>query len=392
MPFIEAQRIKNLPPYLFARIEQLIAQKQKEGVDVINLGIGDPDQPTPEHIVQVLIKEAQNPANHQYPTSGGLLAYRQAVAGWYENRFGVKLNPRTEIVSLIGSKEGIAHISWCYLDPGDVVLVPDPAYPVYAGGAVLAGAVPYYLPLKEERGYLPDLAAIPVEVAKKAKLMFLNYPNNPTGAVAPRSFFQEVVAFAREFNLLVCHDAPYTEIAYDDYRPLSFLEIPYAKEIGLEFHSLSKTFCMTGWRIGWAAGNAAAVEALGRLKTNIDSGQFQAIQYAAIAALKGPNHTITQVNKLYQKRRDILVDGFNSLGWCLKKPQASIYVWARVPSGHTAESFAELVLNKAGVVVTPGTGYGAHGEGYFRMSLTVSPDRLAEAIKRIKENIGPVKF
>lgn len=392
MPFIEAQRIKNLPPYLFARIEQLIAQKQKEGVDVINLGIGDPDQPTPEHIIQSLIKEAQNPANHQYPTSIGMLAYRQAVADWYEGRFGVKLNPQTEIVSLIGSKEGIAYISWCYLDPGDVVLVPDPAYPVYAGGAVLAGAVPYYLPLKEERGYLPDLATIPVEVAKKAKLMFLNYPNNPTGAIAPRSFFQEVVAFAREFNLLVCHDAPYTEIAYDGYRPLSFLEIPYAKEIGLEFHSLSKTFCMTGWRIGWAAGNAAVVEALGRLKTNIDSGQFQAIQYAAITGLKGPDYPITKVNKLYQERRDILVDGFNSLGWGIKKPQAGIYVWARVPSGHTAESFAELVLNKAGVVVTPGTGYGAHGEGYFRMSLTVSTNRLKEAIRRIKENIGLVKF
>jgi LL-diaminopimelate aminotransferase len=392
LPFIEAQRIKDLPPYLFARIEQLIAQKQKEGVDIINLGIGDPDQPTPEHIVQALINEAQNPVNHQYPTSSGLLAYRQAVADWYEDRFGVKLNPQTEIVSLIGSKEGIAHISWCYLDPGDVVLVPDPAYPVYAGGAVLAGAGPYYLPLKEERGYLPDLAAIPVGVAKKAKLMFLNYPNNPTGAVAPRSFFQEVVVFAREFNLLVCHDAPYTEIAYDGYRPLSFLEIPYAKEIGLEFHSLSKTFCMTGWRIGWAAGNAAAVEALGRLKTNIDSGQFQAIQCAAIAALKGTDHAITQVNKLYQERRDILVDGFNSLGWRLKKPLASIYVWARVPSGHTSESFAELVLNKAGVVVTPGTGYGAYGEGYFRMSLTVSTERLTEAIRRIKENIGPVNF
>lgn len=392
MLFVEAQRIKNLPLYLFARIEQLVAQKQKEGVDVINLGIGDPDQPAPEHIVQTLIKEACNPANHQYPSSSGMLAYRQAVANWYERRFGVRLDPQTEIISLIGSKEGIAHISWCYLNPGEIVLVPDPAYPVYAGGAVLAGAIPYYLPLKEEREYLPDLAAVPVEIAKKAKLMFLNYPNNPTGAVAPRSFYQEVVAFARKFNILVCHDAAYTEVAFDSYRPLSFLEVPLAKEVGVEFHSLSKTFCMTGWRIGWVAGNAMVIDALRRLKTNIDSGQFQAIQYAAITGLNGSQDTITRVNKLYQQRRDILVDGFNSLGWRLKKPQAAIYVWAPVPLGHTSESFTELVLDKAGVVVTPGTGYGTCGAGYFRMSLTVNTNRLEEAIRRIKKNIGPVKF
>ena len=287
LDFKEAQRIKNLPPYLFARIEKLIAEKREAGVDVISLGIGDPDQPTPGYIIDELCKEAANSANHQYPSSVGMAEYRQAVAGWYQRRFGVALDPRREVVSLIGSKEGIAHISWCYLNQGDTVLVPDPGYPVYAGGAILAGAEPYAMQLKSEKGFLPDLSEIPAGVAQKAKLMFINYPNNPTGAVANEGFYRDVIDFARQYNILVCHDAAYSEMAYDGYRPLSFMEIPGAREVGIEFHSVSKTYNMTGWRIGWAVGHPEVVEALGRLKSNIDSGQFQAIQHAAIAGLSG---------------------------------------------------------------------------------------------------------
>lgn len=392
MKIIEAQRIKNLPPYLFARIERMIAQKRAEGVDIISLGIGDPDMPTPDYIIEELSREAKNPANHQYPSSVGMINFRQAVADWYGRRFGVELDPKTEVVSLIGSKEGIGHISWCYLDPGDTVLVPDPAYPVYAGGAILAGAVPYYVPLTAERGFLPDFADIPSDVAKKAKMMFLNYPNNPTGAVATEAFFREAVAFAREYQILICHDAPYTEVAFDGYKPISFLQTPGAKEVGIEFHSVSKTYNMTGWRIGWASGHPDVVEALGRLKSNLDSGQFQAVQYAAIAALSGPQDIVAYNNGVYRERRDILVDGLNEIGWKLEKPKATIYVWAPVPPGHTSESFAELVLEKAGVVVTPGTGYGPKGAGYFRMSLTLSTGRLKEAIERIKKQVGTVKF
>lgn len=390
--FDEAQRIKNLPPYLFARIEKLIAEKREAGVDVISLGIGDPDQPTPDYIIDELCREAAVSANHQYPSSVGLMGYRQAVADWYQRRFGVKLDPSREVVSLIGSKEGIAHISWCYLDPGDTVLVPDPGYPVYAGGSILAGAVPYAVPLLPERGFLPDLGAIPAEVAQKAKLMFINYPNNPTGAVAGESFYRDVVDFARQYQMLICHDAAYSEIAYDGYRPLSFMEIPGAREVGIEFHSVSKTYNMTGWRIGWAVGHPEVVEALGRLKSNIDSGQFQAIQYAAMAGLNGSDEIVQKMCAIYQERRDILIDGLNNLGWNLDKPKATFYIWAPVPAGHTSESFAELVLDKAGVVITPGTGYGEMGAGYFRMALTIGKERLLEALARISNSIGSVKF
>ncbi|WP_449241354.1 LL-diaminopimelate aminotransferase [Desulfoscipio gibsoniae] len=392
MQFEQAQRIKNLPPYLFARIEKLIDEKRAAGVDVISLGIGDPDMPTPGYIIEELQKQAENRVNHQYPSSVGLPAYRQAVARWYGNRFGVELDAASEVVSLIGSKEGIAHISFCYLNPGDVVLVPDPGYPVYAGGAILAGAEPYYMPLTAEKGFLPDLSAIPAAVARRAKMMFINYPNNPTGAVADEEFYRQVISFAREYNILVCHDAAYSEMAYDGYKPLSFLQFPGAKEVGIEFHSVSKTYNMTGWRIGWAAGHAQVVEALGRLKSNIDSGQFQAVQYAAIQGLTGPRDAVLQMQKVYQERRDILVDALNSMGWQLEKPRATFYVWAPVPAGHTSESFAELVLDKAGVVITPGTGYGANGAGFFRIALTVEKERMMEALERMKKNIGTVKF
>ncbi|MHB1041897.1 MAG: LL-diaminopimelate aminotransferase [Eubacteriales bacterium] len=392
MNFTEARRVANLPPYLFARIERLIAEKREAGVDVISLGIGDPDQPTPEHIVREMTKEAQNPANHQYPSSAGLLGYRRAVADWYKGRFGVELDPRTEVVSLIGSKEGIAHISWCYLDPGDTVLVPDPGYPVYAGGAILAGAVPYYYSLLPEKGFLPDLKAIPAEVAGRAKMMFVNYPNNPTGAVAGEDFYRQVVEFAREYKILVCHDAAYSDVAYDGYRPLSFLQTPGAREVGIEFHSVSKTYNMTGWRVGWAAGNPQVVESLGRLKSNIDSGVFQAIQYAAAAGLTGPQDIVESQNLVYRERRDVLVEGLNSLGWRLEKPKATFYVWAPVPAGHTSESFAELALDRAGVVITPGTGYGRNGAGYFRAALTIEKERIKEVIERLRKTIGRVCF
>lgn len=383
-----ARRLKTLPPYLFARIEQKIEEAKSKGVDVISLGIGDPDLPTPEHIVDVLVEQARNPENHRYPTSVGLLSFRTAVANWYEKRFGVSLDPRSEIVTLIGSKEGIAHISFCYLDEGDFALVPDPGYPVYSIGAALAGAGNYYLPLEEKNGFLPDLSSVPSDVARKAKLLFINYPNNPTGAIADKKFYQDVVSFARYYDIIVCHDAAYSEITFDGYVAPSFLEVEGAKEVGIEFHSLSKTYNMTGWRIGWAAGNAEVIKALATLKSNLDSGVFQAIQYAGIAALEGPQDCIEKMKAVYQERRDIAVAGLRSLGWDGSLPRATFYMWVRVPDGYDSTQFAEVLLEKAGVVVTPGVGYGERGEGYFRIALTVDKQQLEEAFKRIRDAFG----
>jgi LL-diaminopimelate aminotransferase len=383
-----ADRVAALPPYLFARIEKKIEECKSREIDVISLGIGDPDLPTPPHIVQALKEQADNPANHRYPSSVGLPAFRRAVTDWYLKRFDVLLDPGSEVVTLIGSKEGIAHISFCYLNPGDCALIPDPGYPVYGIGAALAGAESYMLPLKAERGFLPDLAAVPADVARRAKILWLNYPNNPTGAVASLDFFQEAVSFARSFDLIICHDAPYTEITFDGYIAPSFLQAPGAREVGIEFHSLSKTYNMTGWRLGWAAGNAEIVRALGSLKSNLDSGAFQAVQYAGIAALTGPQTCVQQMRQVYQERRDIVVSGLRSLGWRVDPPRASIYVWAPVPPPYTSEEFAELVLEKSGVVLTQGNGYGATGEGWFRISLTTPTERLIEAFRRLKETFG----
>ncbi len=385
-----ADRVAVLPPYLFARIEQKIAECRNRGVDVISLGIGDPDLPTPPHIVQALKEQADNPQNHRYPSSAGLLAFRRAVADWYRDRFGVSLDPQSEVVTLIGSKEGIGHISFCYLNPGDYALVPDPGYPVYSIGAVLAGAENYTLPLKAERGFLPDFAAVPAGVARRARLLWLNYPNNPTGAVASLDFFREAVSFARSFDLIICHDAPYTEITFDGYVAPSFLQAEGAREVGIEFQSLSKTYNMTGWRLGWAAGNAEIVKVLGTLKSNLDSGVFQAIQYAGIAALSGPQDCVRSVRQVYRERRDIVVQGLRSLGWQVDPPRGTIYVWVPVPPPHTSTEFAELVLEKAGVVLTPGIGYGQCGEGWFRISLTTPTERLTEAFKRLKSSFGGV--
>lgn len=386
-----ADRLASLPPYMFAGIEQKTEEARRRGVDVIDLGIGDPDIPTPPHIVRALQEQATNPDNHRYPTSRGLTAFRQAVAAWYLKRFGVRLDPGSEVVTLIGSKEGIAHISFCYLNAGDYALIPDPAYPVYGIGAALAGAEKYLLPLRAERGYLPDLAAVPTDVARRAKLMFLNYPNNPTGAVAGLDFFREAVSFARNFDLIVCHDAPYTEITYDGYVAPSFLQAEGAREVAIEFHSLSKTYNMTGWRLGWAAGNADAIGALRTLKSNLDSGVFQAVQYAGIAALEGPQDSVRQMRQVYRERRDIVLQGLNSLGWQVDPPRAAIYVWVPAPPRYSSTDFAELVLEKAGVVITPGIGYGSYGEGYFRISLTIPTERLTEAFRRLQGIAGLVK-
>ena len=383
----EAKRIQSIPPYLFARIEKKIDELKEKGIDVISFGIGDPDLPTPDYIIDKMAEAIKDPANHQYPSSVGMISFRRAVADWYKKRFDVDLDPATEVVSLIGSKEGIANINYCYVDPGDINLVPDPGYPVYGIGTMLAGGESYYMPLKEENGYLPDFTAIPEDIAAKAKLMFLNYPNNPTGATATREFFEEAVAFA-----IICHDAAYSEVAYDGYVPVSFLEIDGAKDVGIEFNSVSKPFNMTGWRIGFAVGNAKVIETLGRYKSNVDSGAFQAVQIAAMEGLANGDETIEKMHQIYAKRRDLVVDAFNSLGWNLPKPKATFYIWAPVPKGFTSESFAEYVLEKAAVIVTPGNGYGAAGEGYFRISLTLPEERVAEAAERLRDHLDQVTF
>ncbi|HPT68863.1 MAG TPA: LL-diaminopimelate aminotransferase [Syntrophomonas sp.] len=384
--------MQNLPPYLFARIEQKIAEAKENGIDIINLGIGDPDIPTPKHIIDRMASSIYDSANHQYPSSVGLLEFRAMVADWYSRRFKVQLDPKTEVVTLLGSKEGIAHISFTYLDKDDISLVPDPGYPVYGIGTLLAGGQSYIMPLKPENGFLPVLEDIPAEIARKAKLMFLNYPNNPTGAIAGLDFFAKVVEFARQYDILVCHDAPYSEMAFDGIVLPSFLQAPGAKDVAIEFHSLSKTYNMTGWRIGWAAGNRDAVEALGRFKSNVDSGVFQAIQYAGIEALKGPQESIKESCAIYQERRDIAMAGLSKMGWNIEPPQATFYLWAPVPQGFTSASFAELMLDKAGVIITPGNGYGEYGEGYFRIALTVPRERMQEAFDRMYNVLGKVEF
>jgi LL-diaminopimelate aminotransferase len=379
-----SQRLEKLPPYLFVEISRKIAEKRAQGVRVISFAIGDPDIPTPPHIIEALREAALDPSNHRYPETEGLPELRRAIAAWYRRRFGVDLNPEEEVLPLIGSKEGIGHVALCLIDPGDVALVPDPAYPVYAMGTVIAGGQPYYLPLREENNFLPDLTQVPEEVARRAKVLWINYPNNPTGAVADLAFFREVVAFARRYDLVVCHDAPYTEVAFDGYRPPSFLEVPGAKEVGIEFHSFSKSYNMTGWRIGMAVGNARLIRALRDVKSNLDSGIPQAIQRMAIAALEGPQECIEEHNRIYQARRDRLVEALRRLGLRVRPSLASLYLWARVPEGETSVGFAERLLEEAAVVVTPGVGYGPSGEGYVRLSLTIPDDDLEEGLRRLE--------
>ena len=378
-----AHRVENLPPYLFAEISRKIAAKRAAGADIVTFAIGDPDIPTPSHIVDALVEAARDPANHRYPESEGLPELRQAIARWYERRFGLSFDPETEVLPLIGSKEGIGHIALCFIDPGDVALVPDPGYPVYSIGTMFAGGSCHFLPLREENDFLPDFAAVPPDVADRAKVLWLNYPNNPTGAVAGPDFFAEAVSFAKAHDIAVCHDGPYSEVAFDGYRPVSFLQAKGARDVGIEFHSFSKTYNMTGWRIGMAVGNARMIDALRRVKSNLDSGIPQAIQKMAIAALEGSQESIGEHNAVYQRRRDRLVAALQSLGLRVRLPRASLYVWARVPAGFTSASFAERLLDDLSIVVTPGSGYGDHGEGYVRLSQTLPDDRLEEGLRRL---------
>ena len=364
-----SKRIASLPPYLFVEITRKIAEKQAKGEDVVSFAIGDPDIPTPPHVIEKLCQSSRDPVNHRYPESAGLPELRQAIANWYEQRFGVSLDPDTEVLPLIGSKEGIAHIALCFIDPEDTALVPDPGYPVYSVGTTLAGGQPYYLPLLEKNDFQPDYTSVPEEILEKARLLWINYPNNPTGAVADLDFFNRTVEFARLHNLAVCHDGPYTEVAFDSYKPVSFMQTEGAREVGVEFHSLSKSYNMTGWRIGMVVGNAEMVDALKRVKSNMDSGIPQAIQHAAIEALRGPQDCIEEHNTIYQRRRDLVIEVLNNIGLEAKPPRASLYIWAKVPEGYNSVDFTDDLLEQVGVVVTPGVGYGKNGEGYIRLSL-----------------------
>jgi len=384
MQIEKAKRIEQIPPYLFAEIDKKKEELRRKGMDLIDLGIGDPDLPTPSLIIERLKKAADNPKNHRYPSYEGMIEFRTAVAQWYGRRFGVKLDPKTEALSLIGSKEGIAHIPLAFVNPGDYVLVPTPGYPVYRVATLFAGGIPYFLPLRRENGFLPNLSDIPKEIAEKSKILFINYPNNPTSAIAERSFFEEVVAFAKRHRIIVCHDAAYSEIAFDGYQPLSFLQVEGAKEVGVEFHSLSKTFNMAGWRIGFAVGCPEIVSGLGRVKTNIDSGVFQAIQEAGVEALQHLDTPLPEIIEIYERRRDVLVKGLREVGLEVDRPKATFYLWIEVPGGYTSAQFATLLIEQAGIVVTPGNGFGEEGEGYFRMALTVDETRLKEAIERLK--------
>jgi LL-diaminopimelate aminotransferase len=384
MKIEQADRLKALPPYLFAELDRMKAEVAARGVDIISLGIGDPDLPTPNHIIERLQRAVENPRHHQYPSYEGMPEFRKAVADWYRSRFSVNLDPAKEVVSLIGSKEGIAHTPLALVNPGDIVLCPDPAYPVYSIGTLFAGGEVHTMPLLEKNGFIPDLEAVPENIRNRAKIIFLNYPNNPTTATAKRAFFEEVVDYARRYEIMVCHDAAYTEVYYDDKAPLSFLEVPGASEVGVEFHSLSKTYNMTGWRIGWVCGNADAIGAIGRIKTNIDSGIFQAVQEAGIEALETDQGTAADLRRIYQARRDLACDFLSRKGFSFMVPEATFYLWAKTPEGMSSAQFAGRMLTETGVVLTPGNGFGHYGEGYFRISLTVNEDRLSEALSRLE--------
>ncbi len=378
-----ADRIENLPPYLFAEIDKKISQKRRAGADVIDLGVGDPDIPTPEHIIDACCKAANKPENHRYPSYEGMLSFRQAVAERYERDYDLKLSPEDEVITLVGSKEGIHNMHFALVNPGDIVLCSNPGYPVYATGTTFAGGVPHSMPLLKENNFLPDLDAIPKDVAKSAKIMWINYPNNPTAAVADRGFYEDVVDFAKDNDIVVCSDEAYSAIAYD-FKPPCFLEVEGAMDVGIVFDSLSKMYNMTGWRIAYAVGNSKIISGLGSVKTNIDSGASQIIQEAGIAALTSSQDCIKENIKTYQKRRDALVDGLNDIGLACQKPKATFYVWLEVPGGDSM-AFANRLLDRASVVCTPGVGFGKYGEGFVRIALTQPVDRIKEAVDRIGE-------
>lgn len=380
-----SERLNRIPPYIFAEIDRKIDEAKAKGYDIISLGIGDPDTPTLSHIVEDMHKSIDNPATHNYPPYQGTKDFRKSCADWMKRRYNAELDPENEVLALIGSKEGIAHVFLAYVDPGDYTLVPDPAYPVYQNATYLAGGIPYFMPIGPDNNYLPDLDKIPEEVARKAKLMFLNYPNNPTGAVANLEYFKKVLEFAKKYDILICHDQAYCEMTYDGYVAPSFFEIEGAKDHCIEFFSHSKTYNMTGWRIGWAAGGAKLMKPLSTIKNNIDSGAFKAIQNAGIIALETPQAEIDRLNAMYAGRRDIMVEGLKELGWEVRNILATFYIWLPVPKGMTSVEFAEVMLEKAHLVVPPGNGYGPNGEGFFRIAITVGEEKLREALARMKK-------
>jgi len=383
-----SRRLEAIPPYKFQELEQQIADKRAAGIDVISLGIGDPDQPTYPHVVEAMQEAVANPAYHRYPSNRGRDEFRQGLSEFYDRRFGVEIDPKTEVIPAIGAKECIYNLCFAFLDPEDVALASDPGYPVYTAGPILAGANAELLPLVPELGFAPDLTAVPADVASRARLMFVNYPNNPTGAVVPEGFFDTVVSFAREYEILVVHDNAYSETTYDGYVAPSFLATPGAKEVGVEVFSLSKGYNMTGWRCAAILGNAEAIQTYWRLKTNVDSGLFEAIQMAGVAALQGPGEPMEKMNAIYTRRRDLVVSALREIGVEVASPKGTIYVWAPVPEGHTSTSFCELVLEEAAVVISPGSMYGPSGEGFFRIALTAPDDRIEEAVERMREHLS----
>ena len=378
-----SERMNRVPPYLFVQISRKIAEKKAQGIEVISFGIGDPDIPTPDYVIDALGEASHDAPNHRYPESEGLPEFREGVADWYQRRFGVKLDPEKEVVSLIGAKEGIGHVAFCFLDAGDIALVPDPGYPVYAMGTLFAGGESYMLPLNAENDWLPDLDSIPGDVASKAKLLWLNYPNNPTGAVADLEYYRKAIQFAESHDIAIMHDACYTEVAYDGYRPPSFLQAEGAMEVGIEFHSLSKSYNMTGWRIGMAVGNADMIDALLTIKSNLDSGVPQAVQHMAIEAMKRPLESVDERNAVYQNRRDRIVPVLKDMGMKVESPKAGLYIWAGVPEGYTSAEFAEKLLEDTDVLMIPGGNYGAAGEGYVRLSITLQDDLIDKALDRV---------
>jgi len=383
-----AKRIEKLPPYLFAEIDRKVAEARARGADIISFGVGDPDLPTPAHVVEALAEAARDVSTHRYPSYTGMPEFRRAIADWYARRFDVAVDPDTQVQPLVGSKEGIFHLPIAFIDPGDVALVPDPGYPVYETGTILSHGEPVLLPLTEENDFRPDLATIDQEILDKAKVLWLNYPSNPTAACVDLSFFSEAVEFCKRHGLLLCHDAAYTEITYDGYVAPSVLQVPGAMDCAIEFHSLSKTYNMTGWRIGWVAGAPEAIEAVKRLKTNIDSGIFDAVQRAGIAAIEGPQDDLLATVETYRHRRDLLCDGLKSMGIVVEPPKGSVYLWVPVPEGHNSESFTTYLLDEADIVVAPGNGYGPSGEGFVRFSLTIADDRLEEGVERLRKIVS----
>jgi LL-diaminopimelate aminotransferase len=380
-----AERIKKLPAYPFARLDELKTKAREQGLDLIDLGMGNPDGATPQPVVDAAIAALKNPANHGYPPFEGTANFRRAITNWYHRRYGVTLNPDSEALPLLGSKEGLGHLALAYINPGDLVLVPSPSYPVHFRGPLIAGGNVYSLILKPENNWLIDLAAIPEEVAEKAKILYFNYPSNPTAATAPREFFEEIVAFARKHEILLVHDLCYAELAFDGYQPTSLLEIPGAKDIGVEFHTMSKTYNMAGWRVGFVVGNRHVIQGLRTLKTNLDYGIFAALQSAAETALQLPDSYLHEVQNRYSTRRDFLIKGLAELGWNIPKTQATMYAWIPCPTGQSSTDFALNVLQNTGVVVTPGNAFGSGGEGYVRISLIAECDRLGEALARLKK-------